>query len=91
MTSFPLPRRLCATRSRSGFTLVEILVVMAVMLVIMAMSFTGLGGTLRGLALTAAGNKLTQLCDAARQRAMSANVLTAVVALTHLDAPEDGR
>ncbi|WP_265592992.1 type II secretion system protein [Verrucomicrobium sp. BvORR034] len=91
MNSFPVSSRLCTTRSQSGFTLVEILVVMAVMLVILAMAFTGLGGTLRGLALTDAGNKLTQLCDAARQRAMSANVLTAVVALTHLGVPEDGR
>lgn len=91
MNSFPIPSRLCTTRYRSGFTLVEILVVMAVMLVILAMSFTGLGGTLRGVGLTDAGNQLTQLCDAARQRAMSANVLTAVVALTHLGVPEDGR
>jgi prepilin-type N-terminal cleavage/methylation domain-containing protein len=76
---------------RPGFTLVEILVVMIVMVTILMASFTGLGGTLRSMALTGAGNKLTQLCDAARQRAMSANVLTAVVAVTGLGVPEDGR
>lgn len=80
-----------AARSRPGFTLVEILVVMSVILVILTVSFTGLGGSMRSLALTDAGNKLTQLCDAARQRAMSANVLTAVVAVTGLGTPEDGR
>ncbi|TLD70693.1 prepilin-type N-terminal cleavage/methylation domain-containing protein [Phragmitibacter flavus] len=91
MDSFQISNRLRETRVRAGFTLVEILVVMVVMLVILTVSFTGLGGAMRGLALTDAGNKFTQLCDAARQRAMSANVLTAVVAVTALGVPEDGR
>lgn len=69
----------------------EILVVMSVILVILTVAFTGLGGALSSLALTDAGNKLTQLCDAARQRAMSANVLSAVVVVTHLGTAEDGR
>lgn len=69
----------------------EILAVMCLILVLLTVSFSGLDGTLRSIALTDAGNKLTQLCDAARQRAMSANVLTAVVAITNLGTPEDGR
>jgi len=80
-----------SARSRCGFTLVEIIVVMVVMLVIMTVAFTGLGGAMRGIRLTDGGNKITQLCDAARQRAMGANVLTAVVAVTALGVPEDGR
>lgn len=74
-----------------GFTLLEILVVLSVMLVIVGISFGSLTGTMSSLALTNAGNKLTQICEIARQRAMSANVLTAVVAVTNLGTIKDGR
>lgn len=91
MNPFPSSRCRRIPRVLRGFTLLEILVVLCVMLVIVGISFSSLTGTMSSLALTHAGNKLTQICDAARQRAMSANVLTAVVAVTNLGTIKDGR
>lgn len=77
--------------SHRAFTLIELLVVITIIGCLLALSGAGLGGALSGMAITNAGNKVSQICDGARQRAMTGNVLTAVVVLTNANTPEDGR
>lgn len=74
-----------------GFTLVEMLLVMTIMAIVLAAVGAGLGTVMPSLALTQAGGKMTQLCEAARMRAMAGNVLTAIVVVTGAGTPEDGR
>jgi len=78
-------------KALDAFTLVEMLVVVTVIGLLLALAGAGLGGAMQGMAMTNAGNKVTQVIDAARQRAMTANVLTAVVLVTNSGEAEDGR
>ena len=63
-------------RRAQGFTLVELLVVMAVIACLMAVSSMGTGHVLRAMALTNAGNKVTQIIETARQQALTRNAMT---------------
>lgn len=76
---------------RRAFTLVEMLVVITLIVILTTVVVVSLHGTMQASSLTSAGNKVTQICEMARQRAMSANVLTAVVLVTNLGTKEDGR
>ena len=78
-------------RRALGFTLVELLVVMAVIACLMAVSSMGTGHVLRAMALTNAGNKVTQIIETARQQALTRNAMTAVVLLKGMGTPVDGR
>lgn len=75
----------------SGFTLIELLLVMVIMAVLIGIGIGSFSGTIRGMSLTNAGNKVTMIMEAARQRAMAGNVLTAVVLVTGSGTSEDGR
>lgn len=80
-----------AKRSRAaikGFTLIELLIVVAIIAVVVSISTMALGGALQGMQLTSAGNKVTRLIEAARQRAMAANVQTAVVMVARMSGEE---
>ncbi|TLD68887.1 prepilin-type N-terminal cleavage/methylation domain-containing protein [Phragmitibacter flavus] len=77
--------------SPAAFTLIELLVVITIIGALLALSGAGLSGAMGGMAITNAGNKVSQLCDGARQRAMTGNVLTAVVIVTNAGTNEDGR
>lgn len=76
---------------REGFTLVEMLMVMAVMASILALGGLGVGRALRSMALTNAGNKVTRLMETARQQAITKNTLNAVVLMKSLGTEVDGR
>lgn len=65
-----------------GFTLIEVIIVVALMAVIVSLSAPSLNSAMQAMHLTNAGNKVTQLIEAARQRAMSANVQTALILIT---------
>ncbi|WP_038164394.1 prepilin-type N-terminal cleavage/methylation domain-containing protein [Verrucomicrobium sp. BvORR106] len=75
----------------AGFTLVELLLVTAVIAVLLGVGIGSFSGTIRGMSLTNGGNKITMVFEAARQRAMAGNVLTAAILLTNAGTEEDGR
>ncbi len=79
------------SRHHVGFTLVEMLMVMAVMASILAMGGLGVGRALRSMTLTNAGNKVTRLIEAARQQAITKNTLNAVVLMKSLGTEVDAR
>ncbi len=83
------------TRDRSlaqpAFTLVELLMVMAIMSILLGVGGMSLNRMLQASALTNQGNKITHLVEIARQRAMTANTVTALVMVKSLGVPEDGR
>lgn len=67
---------------RAGFSLVELLSVVAVVGLLTTVGVGGLGGLRQGGGLTSAGNKIANLVVLARQVAVSENTATAVVVLT---------
>ena len=89
--SHPPPTGSLRSLAHRGFTLLELLVVMAVISILLGVGIGSFSGTIRGMALTNAGNKVTMVFEAARQRAMAGNVLTAALLLTNAGTEEDGR
>jgi prepilin-type N-terminal cleavage/methylation domain-containing protein len=77
-------------RRRGAFTLIEMMVVVAVVSLLLAIVVPVTNSALQATALTTAGNQTTQVFEYARQRAMSGNVLTAVVLLTNQSAAGSG-
>ena len=76
------------SRANRAFSLVELLVVMAIMAVlgsIVMMSFSGLIGSNR---LVAGGNDLINLANHARQEAISKNTMTALVLISSPGQPQ---
>lgn len=76
---------------RTGFTLVEMMVVITIIGLLMAVASTGLTGAIQAMSLTNSGGKVTQIMEAARQRAMTGNVMTAVILVTKSGQEGDGR
>jgi prepilin-type N-terminal cleavage/methylation domain-containing protein len=76
------------SRGKRAFSLVELLVVMAIMAVLgslVTMSFSGLMG---GNRLVAGGNDLMNLANQARQEAISKNTMTALVLISSSGQPQ---
>jgi prepilin-type N-terminal cleavage/methylation domain-containing protein len=76
---------------REGFTLVEMLVVITIIGLLITVSAAGLSGAIQAMSLTNSGGKITQVMEAARQRAMTGNVMTAVILVTRAGQNGDGR
>lgn len=74
-----------------AFTLVEMMVVITIISILMAITAAGLTGALQAMSLTNSGGKITQVMEAARQRAMTGNVMTAVILVTRAGQNGDGR
>jgi prepilin-type N-terminal cleavage/methylation domain-containing protein len=68
-----------ARRIGAAFTLVELLVVIAVMLILLVMAVPAFNGIGRGTALNGAGNSVSNLVYLARQNSLAKNALTAVI------------
>jgi hypothetical protein len=67
------------------------MVVITIISILIAISANGLTGALQAMSLTNSGGKVTQVMEAARQRAMTGNVMTAVVLVTKAGQNGDGR
>lgn len=67
------------------------MVVITIISILIAISATGLTGALQAMSLTNSGGKVTQVMEAARQRAMTGNVMTAVILVTKAGQKGDGR
>lgn len=78
-------------RRCAGFSLIELMVVIAIMTIAIGFAVPAFRSISRGTALTSAGNLLTSLASAARQNSISRNVLTAMVVLTGTDTEADYR
>ncbi len=74
-----------------GFTLVEVLVVVSILTVLLLVAVPALSGVMQAMSLGQGGGKVVRVMEAARQRAVTGNVLTAVVLVTHSGHAEDGR
>jgi type II secretory pathway pseudopilin PulG len=65
-----------------GFTLVELLVVVGIMIVMMGLAVPAFTGVLHGRALDLSGNQLANLANLARENSLSNNSMTALVVIT---------
>lgn len=68
-----------AGHANRGFSLIELLTVVAIMSVVMGLSAQAIMGSFRSSGITSAGNQIVDMVAVARQIATSKNVLTAVV------------
>ncbi|MEZ0388273.1 MAG: prepilin-type N-terminal cleavage/methylation domain-containing protein [Verrucomicrobium sp.] len=80
-----------ARATAQAFTLLEMIVVMAIISLIVAMVTPALSGLLGATGLTAAGNMVTNMASQARQLAMSRNTVTALAVVGDLGLPGDFR
>lgn len=67
---------------QQGFTLVELLVVMALIVLMASLAVPALNSVTKANSLTNGGNLVASLVEQARQHSMSANVMTALVLIT---------
>jgi len=67
---------------RRAFTLIEMLAVVSCIALLLGIVVPIANSSLQASTLTSAGNQVNQIMEFARQRAMSGNVLTAVVLMT---------
>lgn len=82
----------CPLSSKAGFSLVELLVVIAMIAILTATTGPALLSSQRSSKLTDAGNRLADMAALARQSALSRNVVTALVLVSGSgDASLDGR
>ncbi len=75
----------------TGFSLVELLAVIAIIGIVMGIALPALSTVGRGSSLTMAGSAVTNLAGLARQHAMSRNTLTALVLLANQGTDSDYR
>ena len=68
--------------SDSGFTLVEILAVMAILIMFMALVVPAVSGIFSGRSLDDAGNRLADIANLARESSLARNALTALIVVT---------
>lgn len=88
LESIPLTLR----RHTAGFSLIELLTVLAIMGLLMASITPALQSSQRASFLTQAGNRLADLITTAKQTSLSRNVMTAVILVTSTsDATWNGR
>jgi len=77
------PRRPVKTRrlqsNRHGFSLIEMMVVMSIIVTVVIATFSGLFGIGGGFKLNGSGNRVSNLAMLARQNSLAKNALTALV------------
>ena len=78
-------------RNRPGFTLIEVIVAMAIIMIGIGFAVPAFQSIGRGTALSAAGNTVATLAASARQNSTSRNVLTAMIVLTGTGTEADCR
>jgi prepilin-type N-terminal cleavage/methylation domain-containing protein len=78
-------------RPRHGFSLIELLAVIAIMTIVATFVVPAMGGFGRSAGLTVGGNQVVNLANYARQQAISKNTLTALVLLGNQGMEEDYR
>lgn len=76
---------------RQGFSLVELITVVAIVGIITALVVPAVNGFGRSTALNSGGNMVANLAGLARQTAMSKNTLAALVVVTNLGTEQDYR
>ncbi|MBW8863453.1 MAG: prepilin-type N-terminal cleavage/methylation domain-containing protein [Verrucomicrobia bacterium] len=77
--------------ARSGFSLVEMLVVISIMATVTVAAFAGLFGVGGGFKLSGAGNRVSNLALLARQNSLAKNAMTALVMIANSDTEGDYR
>jgi len=80
-----------ASRINKAFTLLEMVVVMAIVATIIAVATPAMSGIVGATNLTSAGNMVSNLAAQARQVAMTRNTVSALAVLGELGEPEDYR
>lgn len=79
------------SRNTSGFTLMELLVVMAILMILMTASVVAISSFAKATRLTNAGQQLSASANVARQNSMSRNAMTALVILDDPDHADNRR
>jgi prepilin-type N-terminal cleavage/methylation domain-containing protein len=76
-----LPPQIFPLRRSSGFSLLELLLAISIMLLLMGLAVPALRGLGRSASLNVSGNELVNLLNLARQNSISRNTMTALVVL----------
>lgn len=76
---------------RTAFSLIETVLVVAIIATISVVAFAALSGTGTGLKLTSAGNRISNLALLARQNSLAKNTMTALVMIADSSTEGDFR
>lgn len=80
-----------SSKANSGFSLVELLVVIGVMSLLVTVTMVNMQGFNKSGNLTAAGNQLVDMANQARQLATTKNVNTALVIISKATTADSGK
>ena len=88
--SLPAGFHMKYTSRPNGFTMIELMTVLALLMCLSTFTVISLRGTGGAAALTVGGNRIVGLVSQARQNSMTRNVMTALVLVTGQASPSQG-